>query len=358
MVIAMLAPGNSVHTVRWAKAFTQRGHSVYLITQHAPLPDLSPEVQVHRLPHGSGAGYALNGSRLKGILRTIKPDVVNAHYATGYGLLARWAKPFPVVLNVWGSDVFAFPEKSAAHRRLLRKNLAAADRIVSTSEAMAEQTRRYVQAQSPITVVPFGVDMDLFKPRATERMAGTIAIGTVKALEPVYGVDILLEAFIQLGNMEQMPPVTLHVVGGGSEEMKLRQRAKAAGVEDRVHFLGQVPNTKVPEILRQLDVFVALSRAESFGVAVVEASACGLPVAASRVGGLPEVVQDQETGFLVPSEDVEAAAVALAKLVRSPELRHLMGRQGREFVARRFEWGHCVDEQLVVLAETAAMKKQ
>lgn len=291
-------------------------------------------------------------------MHVIKPDVVNAHYATGYGLLSRWCKPFPVVLNVWGSDVYDFPENSVFHRRLLRRNLAAADQIVSTSSAMAGQTRHYVQAERPIMVVPFGVDMDVFQPAEAERLMGPVTIGTVKGLEPVYGVDILLEAFIKLCGIEHMPPLKLLVAGTGSEEMKLRRRAKAAGIADRVHFLGQVPHAEVTEVLHQLDVFAALSRAESFGVAVVEASACGLPVVASRVGGLPEVVQDSESGFLVPPEDVAAAAAAMSRLVRSPELRSRMGKNGREFVARHFEWWHCVDELLAVLGEAAMRRNE
>ena len=116
MVIALLAPGSSIHTVRWANAFVFRGHRVHLITQHAPSDDLVPSVSVHLLPHFSGAGYLLNGPRLKRILRTIRPDVVNAHYATGYGTLVRSCSEFPVVLNVWGSDVYDFPRKGPIRR--------------------------------------------------------------------------------------------------------------------------------------------------------------------------------------------------------------------------------------------------
>lgn len=358
MVIVMLAPGNSIHTVRWANAFSQRGHQVHLITQHAALAGLAQGVQVHLLPHHGGLGYVRNGPRVRRLLAKIRPDVVNAHYATGYGTLARQVAPYPLVLNVWGSDVFEFPGKSPLHRRWLRANFAKADNIVATSKVMAERTRSLVGASTSISVVPFGVDLDLFRPRESHQPRTGVVIGTVKRLEPIYGVDVLVEAFARLCRRSELPALHLRLAGAGSQIDVLGKRVNELGLADRVTFVGELPHDKVPDELRRLDIYVALSRQESFGVAVVEASACGVPVVVSDVGGLPEVVMHGSTGLIVPGNDPQAAADALAELVASPEMRVRMGQEGRRFVAEHYGWSPCVDRMLNVLAECAAKRTE
>ncbi len=106
----------------------------------------------------------------------------------------------------------------------------------------------------------------------------------------------------------------------------------------------------MPAELNKLDVYVALSRthSESFGVAVIEASACGLPVVVADVGGLPEVVERDLTGFIVPPNDPAAAAKAIARLIGDGQLRRRMGDAGRAHVAAHYEWSACVDRALAL----------
>ena len=102
--------------------------------------------------------------------------------------------------------------------------------------------------------------------------------------------------------------------------------------------MGQVSNEQVIHYLHEMDIFVMPSLQESFGVAAVEAAAAGLPVIASHVGGLPEVVMEGETGFLVPPADLEALSGRLAQLIAAPALRHRLGEAGRAFVEAHFDW--------------------
>lgn len=328
---------------------------VHLGSQHGPSSALSPQVVLHRFPHRGGLGYVLNGPAIRALVKRIRPDVVNAHYATGYGTLARACADVPVVLNVWGSDVYDFPGKSALHRWWLLRNLRSADRLVSTSEAMAMRTRALGTDLPAITVVPFGVDTKLFSPGSptsrTER--SEVVIGTVKTLMPKYGVDTLIKAFAELRRHDEGKNVLLRIVGGGSQEAELKSLVAVLGIEDRVQFVGPVPHAQVPDELRELDVFVALSRddSESFGVAVIEASACGLPVVVSDAGGLPEVVEHGVTGAVVRRDDPTAAADQLRALVASAELRAKWGAAGRALVIERYEWSSCVDRMMDVLEQ-------
>lgn len=352
MKIMLLSGASSVHTIRWANAFHRRGEEVHLVTQHDPIDKLDAGVWLHRLPHHHGAGYLTNQGRLRSLVRELGVDVVNAHYATGYGTLARAVMAVPLVLNVWGSDVYDFPECGPLHRALVRRNLRRADKVVSTSHAMARRTAAICPGIGTITVVPFGVDMDLFQPRGTVEAGHAPVIGTVKSLAPKYGIDTLIEAFALL--VPAHPGLRLRIVGSGPQETELKELSVSLGVGDRIDWVGRVGHAEVPDELRKMDVYAALSKldSESFGVAVIEASACGVPVVVSDVGGLPEVVVQDATGFVVPRSDPSAAAQKIELLLYSPEIRERMGGSGRKHVLSHYEWDNCVDRMLEVLRST------
>lgn len=353
MRIVLLSAATSVHTRRWANAYAARGHEVHLVGQHPSSIGYQDDVTMHDLPYAVGLGYLLNGPRLARLLRELKPDVVNAHYATGYGTLARSVRGVPLVLNVWGSDVFDFPMKSALHRWLVRRNILAATQVVSTSEVMADRTRTLAPERARPQVVPFGVETERFKPSKERVTTGPVTIGTVKTLATKYGIDTLIRAFALVREKLPGTDLRLRVVGEGPERRSLQDLAVSLGLVGVVDFVGKVSHEEVPEQLRRLDVFAALSRSdsESFGVAVIEASACALPVVVSDAGGLPEVVLNGTTGAVVRRDDPAAAAEAIARLAASSDLREQWGRAGRAHVQTAYEWERCVDRMETVLYE-------
>ncbi len=226
--------------------------------------------------------------------------------------------------------MYEFPRISPLHRLLLRWSLSRADLVLSTSRAMAEETRKYTAR--PIEVTPFGIDLERFTPRPPrpDLFPGEFVIGTTKSLVEVYGQEYLIRAF--RGLVDEFPelPLRLAIAGRGVLESRLKSLAASLGLGDKVSFLGFVPNDEIHEYHARFDIFAALSNEESFGVAALEAQASGKPVVSTRVGGLPEVVEDGVTGFLVPPRDPEAARQALGRLIRDPDLRARMGREGRK----------------------------
>ena len=352
MRLALLGPANSIHFQRWASALCERGHALCLISQHRCARELLPErAQVSWLPHAGGAGYLLNAWALRRLLGRWRPDLLNVHYASGYGTTAALSGYAPSVLSVWGSDVYDFPQHGALQAWLIRRNLRHATAIASTSHAMADRVRRLTPERSRISVTPFGVDLRQFAPDPSVRPAaarGVLTIGTVKTLAPKYGLDLLLRAYAALLQDEavvaQALPMRLLIVGGGPQREALQALAGALGVAAQTEFVGPVEHPQVPRWLHELDIYAAPSRldSESFGVAVIEASACGLPVVVSDAGGLPEVVRDGVTGLVVPRDDVPALTHALRRLVLDAALRRTLGSQGREHVQREYEWSQCV----------------
>jgi len=343
--VAYLAPASSVHVWRWLTTMQDRGYEVELITMHPLQSDseLPPAVRVHQLPFPAPLGYYLNMWHLRALLRLLRPTFLHAHYATGYGTLSRLAAYRPTLLSVWGSDVLVFPNQARWKRRLVRRNLLAADYVLSTSHTMRRVVDQLVGGLRPIGVTPFGVDCEQFRPASRERSAGAITIGTVKGLEPAAGLDALIQAFATLVHRHAHERLRLLIVGDGPERTRLERLARSLGAEARVTFVGAVPHHAVPQWVAQMDIFATLSNSEGFGVGVLEASACGLPVVVSDVGGLCEVVRHGETGLVVSPRDPESAARALDSLVCDPALRARMGAAGRAFVLDNYEWSKTVD---------------
>ena len=339
----MVGDAGSIHMRRWAAGIAGRGHAVQVLSERrwddAPVPvELLPPFVRGRL------NLPVLASRVRAAARRMRPDVVHAHYASSYGLIAALSRVRPLVISVWGGDVEVFP-RHVLNRRVLSFTLRQAARIAVTSQHLRAVTLRYAP-QAPISVIPWGVDeIWLDAPRAAEP-AGPFTVVNNKHLEATYGLDLLLAAMAAL---EQ--PWVLWLLGSGAWETELRQQADRLGVAERVRWPGQVPPGVVRSIMDGAHAAVFPSRRESFSVATLEASARGLPVIGARTGGLPEVIDEGVTGLLVPPGDVGALSAALARLAGDAGLRARMGEAGRAMVREQFRWETSLDGVLRLYQE-------
>jgi sugar transferase (PEP-CTERM/EpsH1 system associated) len=213
--------------------------------------------------------------------------------------------------------------------------------MVSRQVHETERYRSGVKADK-IVEVPGGVHVDTFTRvdhKSIERLRhkwdlgpDVSTIGTVGRFVEPKGYTYLLDAVVNLRS--QLPDVKALLVGDGVLRRPMEEKAEALGLSDAVIFTGI--RRDVPEILTLLDVFVLPSLWEGLPIALLEAMAAGLPVVATRVGGVPEVVVDGVTGLLVPPRDPEALSKAILKLLQNSDLRQKMGRSGRERVREHF----------------------
>jgi glycosyltransferase involved in cell wall biosynthesis len=350
MKILFLAAESSIHTIKWVNSLAKR-NEIHLITMHKGVLNFtSTDVKTYYLKVKPPFGYYLNCFYLRNLIKLIKPDLLHVHYASGYGTLGRLVNFHPMILSVWGSDVYDFPEKSRLNRWLVQKNLLAADWVCSTSNVMAKRTIQLCPSISEISVVPFGVDTNIFRPIEGLRNNEQITIGTVKTLAPKYGIDLLIYSFrkivdyFKIYNPDLVNKLRLLIVGDGPQKMELIRLSNDLELRNLTEFVDSVPHDQVPNYLNRLDIYVAASRLESFGVAVVEASSCGLPVVVANVGGLPEVVKHSKTGFVVEKENIESLASAIITLVKNEELRKKLGEQGRSHVLQHYKWNQNVSQ--------------
>ncbi|KKO72130.1 glycosyltransferase [Kerstersia gyiorum] len=365
MKIVLLSGGSTIHTIRWANALSIAGMNVTLVTQHPLLEPIDSRVKVKIFPNRGWVGYFLMVPAVQKLINEIRPDVINAHYASGYGSTLRFLKGAPKLISVWGSDVYLFPYRSRLCAWWLSGNLLAADAIASTGHEMAKQVHRLIGEKKQIYITPFGVDVSRFSgscgsPNKVSHK-NFFVIGTVKALSHVYGIDILIKAFWLL--VQRHPDgisgkaLKLFVIGDGPDKEKLMKLCVDLKLENAVTFIGRVPHNQVPEWLGEMDVFAVLSRSESFGVSAIEASAAGLPVVASNVGGLPEVVLNDKTGKIVAVENPEDAAYAFSLLLSNEVLRDNLGQAGRALVAERYTWDACVENMISVFNEVVKKER-
>lgn len=355
--LCLLANAASTHTEKWALALSERGWEVEILSF---LPAELPQVKVHVIPRlvGDKVDAILRQAWVREKVEEIKPDIIHAHYATSFGLLGALTRRHPLVISAWGSDIFSFPRISFLHKSLLKWILGHADVLCSSSEIMALEMHRYIGAEQAIEIIPFGVDTTLFSPQQGEdspeaddhsksgSINAPVVFGVAKGLHPIYGLDLLLEAFAQVHI--HYPQTLLQVAGDGPQRRSLEDLAEKLGVTESVTWLGRLPNAKVADFYRSVEVVVVPSRQESFGVTAVEGSACARPVIASRVGGLTEVIVSGETGLLVSPDSIPELVEAMERLIQDPTLRATMGRQGRENVLRFYDWQRNVTQMELV----------
>ncbi len=358
MKILLLADPSSSHTIKWANALFEKGMDVSLFGLSGYDSSLyHPGIKINSFNtpvsiKNKFAGnflklvYLLKINALRKIIKSFKPDIINSHYVSSYGFLGALSGFHPFVISVWGTDVYIFPNVSFIHKKNIKFSLSKADCIVSTSNAMAIETAAFTDKE--IQVVPFGVDINKMKPHkvVSKFSENDIVLGIVKRLEQEYGIEYLMKAFSIMVKKHTDLSLKLLIVGGGSMEKSLKNYAVELKIEALTIFTGMIAHNEVSNYHNMMDIEVYLSNYESFGVSVVEASACEKPVVVSNVGGLPEVVDDNKTGFIVLPRDPQKAADAFEKLILDKDLRKKFGKAGREKVEKIYNCNNNVDDMI------------
>jgi len=335
MRLFYIAFGQSPHTIKWVSYFRDCGEQVMLVSFYPAEP--IDGIDLRYINCSNRYSPFLKVGKVKRLIDEFKPDILHAHYASSCGMVAALSGFHPFVLSVWGDDILEFPNKSPIHRWAMAKTLWRADYLTATSMMLAHETGKLTAKKKEIRVIPFGVDLKKF-PFRQRKQKETLTIGIVKYLSPKYGVEFLIRAFGSLS--ERYKNLKLVIVGDGPIRAQLQGLADKLGLGAKVVFAGSVPNERVPEFLADFDIFAmpSIGQGEIFGVAAVEAMATGLPVVATRVGGLPEVIKDGKTGKLIEPANIQQLSDALEYYIKSPEIRAEHGHNGRLRVEKCYDW--------------------
>ena len=370
------AGGQNVHVAALSAAMARRGASVVVHTRRddPALPErvrMAPGVTVHHV--GAGPPQPLSKDELLPYMdafarelidawRSDRPDVVHSHFwMSGYAALrAAGALGLPVAHTFHALGVVkrryqgdrdtSPPERLEIERNVLR----GADQLVATCTDEVFELVRLDTSNTNVTVIPCGVDLDLFRPEGPreQRRNGLHRLVCVGRLVERKGIGNAISALRRL-------PDTELIVAGGSDRARLAEDPEARrlmalaeeeGVVDRVELRGRLEREQVPRLLRSADAVVSVPWYEPFGIVPLEAMACGVPVVASAVGGMIDTVVYDSTGLHVPPRDPERLAEVLGSLLGDPDRRERLGRGGVQRTRRLYDWNRIAAATLDVYA--------
>ena len=371
--------GCSIHVQEVIRAFSRMGLEIDLFTAR---PEGTPpsgleNVVVHQLPAAAGSDPAAREQAalaandvLQAVLQREGPfDMVYERYSlwSFAGVAYARAAHVPGLLEVNAPLI----EEQAEHRGLVdrasarqvaKRVFGAADVLIAVSDAVKSYLQHYPAAAGRVHVIANGVNPNRFPLDLAPSWlgpAGTFTVGFVGTLKPWHGLRPLAEAFALFHRAN--PKSCLLIVGDGPERERFQEDLAARGVREAAHFTGSLAPEEVPGLLASMDVGVApypSSQGFYFSpLKVYEYLAAGLPVVASRIGQLADLIEDEVNGLLCPPGDAVALAGALARLSRDPAWRKRLGQAARATVLRQHTWDRVV-ERIVGLAKSVGNRER
>lgn len=341
--ILLLSDANSAHTQKWCKHLALKGIKIALWSMSSPTKASDGFYHAFNIPVyfpkkfiQSKIFYPTYIFSLLKSTKLFQPHIIHAHYASSYGLLGALTRFHPYIISVWGSDVYKFPKLNFLFKKILEYNLSKADAISSTSQSMAQETNKYTSKH--IHIIPFGIDTNVFFSNRKRSLFSNndIVIGTIKSLSKTYGIDTLIKSFALLKNEYPHLPLKLLIVGDGPLKEQYIELSKKLNIFQYTQFIAHVPNNQVPQYLNELDIYVSLSRHESFGVSAIEAMACELPVVLSDIPAFREITHNQLNDLIVPKNNPSATALVLKKLLFNQALRENYGKIGHNIITEHY----------------------
>ena len=342
--------GSGIVGSELGKELAARGHTVHFISSSLPtrLTELNERVVFHEVemmsyPLFEHQPYTLAlATKMSTVAETEKLDLLHVHYAIPHSISAILAREsikahqrLPVITTLHGTDI-TLVGADRSYLPITRYALEQSDGVTAISNYLKQATIEHFQFDR-IEVIPNFVCPDEYKPkidcdlRSALSPDGAPVMVHVSNFRPVKRPVDCIEI---LARVLKKTKARLVMVGDGSERTNAIHRARCLGVADNCIFVGKQP--RIVDYLCASDILLLPSEQESFGLAALEAMAVQVPVIATRVGGIPEVVDDGETGFLSAVGDVDKMADDAARLLMDEKLRREMGRRARALATSRY----------------------
>ena len=346
--------GSGVVATELGKALAEHGHEIHFIASDLPfrLSHVAGniffhEVNVQSYPLFDYPPYTLSlTSKMVDIAKHVGLDLLHVHYALPHASSAVMARQIlnaehlelPVVTTLHGTDITLIGQ-DPSFAPVVAWSINESDGVTAVSEHLRQETYDHFEVTKDIEVIPNFIDTDRFVRQDKEHFKqalcpnGEKVIVHISNFRPVKNAQQVVEVFHRLQNGTSN--VKLLLVGDGPDRVPTERKARELGVFDDVRFLGK--QDPVEEILSIADVFLMPSGSETFGLAALEAMACEVPVVATDVGGLPELIVHGETGFLCPLDDVEAFTECTRRLLTDDELHDEMASAARRRAVETFD---------------------
>jgi len=348
------AGGSVIYSTNLALQLQGRGHDVEFYAARTSVEDgavlKDRNVAVHTRP-AVGIAFGVNPMAfvLPDLLKS-DAEVIHAHsyiYATSnQAAIAARVRHRPFVLHMHGAtyqghgiadrriSAALFLKEKVYDRTLGRWTIECADAIGAVSAFDMQQCREAFDVSlDKLHLIPNAVDVEKFRPAEAEN-AGPLTVTFVGRLEEWKGPHSFVEIARRVH--AEVPEAMFKVAGAGP--LRERLMAESRDLDGRISFLGEVSHSRIADLLQETSVLVLPSFIEGLPTACLEALATGIPVVASDTGGTSEIIREGETGYLCPSTDLDRFADRVVRLLRDPDLRARLGRNGRALVEGRYSW--------------------
>jgi len=346
--------GSGIIATELGKTLASRGHHVHILSSDTPvrLGDYQPGLSFHRVetpsyPLFREPQYLLSlANKIVQVSRHERLDVVHAHYAIPHATAAYLARQIlaspgragvpRVITTLHGTDITLLGS-DRSYSETVAFCIRQSDGVTAVSESLRTDTFRELGVDCDIRVIPNFIDCSVYRRRDASSLRAQLAPAGEKILihvsnfRPVKRVTAVIEVFARVA---RRLPARLLMVGDGPDLPDASRLAHALGIAGDVQFLGE--QDQVVPLLAAADVFLLPSAQESFGLAALEAMACQVPVVASRVGGLPEVIEHEVNGFLHAPDDLDGMAASALRLLSDEALARRMGEAARQGAHQRF----------------------
>ena len=346
--------GSGIVATELGKQLACRGHRVHVLSSDTPvrLADYQPGLSFHRVeqpnyPLFREPQYLLSlANKVVQVSREERLDIVHAHYAIPHATAAYLARQIlagtpgacvpRIITTLHGTDITLLGN-DRSYSEIVAFSIQQSDGVTAVSESLKSDTYRDLGVSADIRVISNFIDCKCYRRREMaglrERLAprGEKILVHVSNFRPVKRVTAVVEVFAEI---RRTVPARLLMVGDGPDLAEASRLARTLGIADDVEFLGE--QEQVVPLLSVSDVMLLPSAQESFGLAALEALACEVPVVASRVGGLPEVIEDGVTGFLHAPDDVHGMAASAVRLLTDAPLHRQFAAAGSASSRARF----------------------
>jgi L-malate glycosyltransferase len=341
--------GSGVVATELGKELASRGHDVHFISYALPIRLTMKdrihfhEVEVLSYPLFEYPPYDLVlATKMAEVMSRYELDILHVHYAIPHSISAYLAKMMlkdrnvPFVTTLHGTDI-TLVGNDRSYLPIVRFGIEQSDGVTAVSEYLKQRTIEEFEIDRPITVVPNFVDCNVYGQSTDTSLRKRFAAADegilvhISNFRPIKRVEDVIEVF---SRVRKNRPARLLMVGDGPDRPKAEWLASTHGVSGDVLFLGK--QTDMNELLSISDVLLLPSELESFGLVALEAMACQVPVVATRVGGIPEVVRDQLDGYLYDVGDVVGMSNGCLKILGDPALRTSMGEAARSHATSEF----------------------
>lgn len=346
MKICFLAGANSIHGLRWAKYFHDKGHEVSWISFAPPIPeaeDFTKKIHFYEIKpsplsdiNGRFAICHLPSAvwQIKKILKAEKPDVTHIHSAGTYGLIGSLTSFKPIVLTPWGSDILL---TSPLKKPLIKYVVRNADLISCDGDNTTKTLIKLGVKPEKIYTIRFGTDVEKFHPNPQPKTKDSkLKIISLRSMEPVYDIETLIKA-AEIVSKENKN-IEFIIVGGGTQKEYLEKIAKDSGLVDSrvVRFTGRIQNQLLPDMLQESDIYISTALSDSgLSASTAEAMASGMPVIVTDSGDNREWVEENKGGFVIPLSSPEILAEKIIFFLKNKEKIKSFGEHNRKIIEEK-----------------------